>query len=610
MANIPQDDKKSIIKLAHIYSQEGQWDRALNEYRKILALDPDDMNTHSTLGDIYLKKNLVPAAYEAYMKAVTGFVSRNQIDKAMSVYRKLSKLNASKLMEEGRTKVAFAQHYVKIDENLQAEKFDDAVDMMGKLLKAHADDPVVLAKLLELELMIAQMPPSVLLYQTFGDLFLKHNILDKAQTMFKRISELDTKDKSVRANLAQLHVKQGQESEAKKEYLSLAEEALAENNLDEAVRYAQKAIDLKSVEANYITGIVLFKKQKWNEAKTEFEKLLRIKVNHLGALVHMGKVLDSLGQADKAKEFFHKALMIDKEGVLAQEAWAEFCVKHKEKEAAIPALTVLLDGAVLANQTDRAIKFAKMLVLMEPEAIFPQAKLVQLFQSSGDLKGASEACRALALVYQKSSQYEGAIEYLEKAVELNPEMAGAVEKTLTELRQKVQPPVLETPPEEVQQTLIAEPVLVEEVKAEITPEPIQVKEMSGEVPEPPILMEEEKDIFTDPLPGLESLLKTETQKPVESNILPMMPDPLEAYTAELQTAEMCIKQGLLKAAIDIYHQLLETDPSLNVIRQKLNEVNAVYLKKWMESKVIKAPVQPNPFLISPPSFEKKTNTNW
>ena len=40
------------------------------------------------------------------------------------------------------------------------------------------------------------------------------------------------------------------------------------------------------------------------------------------------------------------------------------------------------------------------------------------------------------------------------------------------------------------------------------------------------------------------------------------------------------------------------------------ELVLFYLKKWMESKVIKAPVQPNPFLISPPSFGKKTNTNW
>ena len=96
---------------------------------------------------------------------------------------------------------------------------------------------------------------------------------------------------------------------------------------------------------------------------------------------------------------------------------------------------------------------------------------------------------------------------------------------------------------------------------------------------------------------------------VENTVVYMTPDPLEEYSAELQTADMCIKQGLLKAAIDIYHQLLDVDPSLEAVRHKLNDVNAIYLKKWMESKVIKAPVQPNPFLITPPSFEKKSNTN-
>jgi hypothetical protein len=99
------------------------------------------------------------------------------------------------------------------------------------------------------------------------------------------------------------------------------------------------------------------------------------------------------------------------------------------------------------------------------------------------------------------------------------------------------------------------------------------------------------------------------EEPMEASVIPILPDPMAAYAAELDTAEICIKQGLLKAAIDIYHQLLDTDPSLIEIRQKLNEVNAIYLKKWMEAKVIKAPIQPNPFLISPNSIEKKSNTN-
>ncbi len=57
-------------------------------------------------------------------------------------------------------------------------------------------------------------------------------------------------------------------------------------DLVNADAYAAKAVELKSIEAHYVLGMVLFKKQKLSEAKAEFESLLRFKVNHVGALTN------------------------------------------------------------------------------------------------------------------------------------------------------------------------------------------------------------------------------------------------------------------------------------------------------------------------------------
>jgi tetratricopeptide (TPR) repeat protein len=35
--------------MAYIYFQEGRWDKAIEEYKKLLALDPEDINTHNML---------------------------------------------------------------------------------------------------------------------------------------------------------------------------------------------------------------------------------------------------------------------------------------------------------------------------------------------------------------------------------------------------------------------------------------------------------------------------------------------------------------------------------------------------------------------------------
>jgi hypothetical protein len=78
----------------------------------------------------------------------------------------------------------------------------------------------------------------------------------------------------------------------------------------------------------------------------------------------------------------------------------------------------------------------------------------------------------------------------------------------------------------------------------------------------------------------------------------------------MATADQCIKQGLLKAAIEIYQQLLTTNSGLLEIKQRLNEVNDLYLKKLMDSKDADDSGQLSPFLLSPKPVEKKTNTNY
>ena len=61
------EGKKNIIKTAMLCVQEGKWDKAIVEYKKLLALDPIDYNVHSMLGDAYIKKGEDAFAYQEYM---------------------------------------------------------------------------------------------------------------------------------------------------------------------------------------------------------------------------------------------------------------------------------------------------------------------------------------------------------------------------------------------------------------------------------------------------------------------------------------------------------------------------------------------------------------
>ncbi len=547
MDQSPDNNKKNIVKLAHLYFQGGQWDKALAEYRKILVTDPEDMNTHNTLGDIYLKKNSFQVAYESYNKAANGFLSRGQADKAVQIYRKMVKIDTFKLTDEARAKVNFANNYIRLDDALKMEKVEEAIEILGGLKKIRADDPIIAPKLVELDCIIAELPVSVLQFQKIGDAFLKHNLFEKAQEMFKRITQINPNDISVRTNLAQVYLKQGSESDAKKEYLSIAEEALEKENLDQAFDFAQKAIALKSVEAHYVSGLIYFKRKKWTEAKNDFEQLLRIKVTHLGALLHLGLVLDTLNQPDKAEEIFHKALKVDQDDPQVQEAWIAFCIKHKDKETTIPYLTVLLDKAFSENNLERAVKLAKMILQLDPKLVFAHVKLIQMLQTQDDMNGAADACCALALVYEKQRKFTEAAECVEKALLLSPSNAEVLEKVLADLRYKASPPVAPV------LTLVEEPIpapVVIEKQA-----PVEVSQLHKVEPE---------EFFSqsNPLPKSEKTTQ-------------------EIYEAQMATAEQCVRQGLLKAAIEIYQHLLDVNSGVIEVKRNTGEENDGFMKKLM-----------------------------
>ncbi len=538
------DSKKDIVKLAHMFFHNGQWDKALLEYKKILAIDPEDLNTFNTLGDIYVKKNSSQLAYESYNKAASGFLSRNQFSKALQVYKKTIRLDRLKLSDDVRKQINFIQGYVSIGDSLNEEKIVPAIETMGEILKFRAEDPIIKVLLFELDKKVAQMPASVQTYQTLSDAFLKNNMLEQAKKIIEKIKAIDPQNAAVRLHSAQVFIKQGSENEAKKEYLNLAEQALKEKNLDQALIFAQKAIELKSVEAHYISGFIYFKQKRLKEAIVEFEKLLRFKVNHLGALIHLGKSFDLLRQTEKAKETFNKALKVDKNNPELQESWIEFCVKNNDKETITPNLMLLIDKTVTKENAEQIARFSKMMIKLEPSLVFSHVKLIAALQASGDLYGTADAYCALALIYEKQNQFNEATQCLEKALVLKPTNSEELEKALSWMKQR-------------KMHVVSIPSLKLNVEETVLPSPLSAGEAFQQVKETWL-----------PHYGF-----------VESNSsIPTQSVPQNIFETQMTIAADCVQHGLLKAAIEIYQQLLESNPNSMELQKKLIEVRDIYIK--------------------------------
>jgi tetratricopeptide (TPR) repeat protein len=553
-------DKKNIVKMAYIYFQEGRWDKAIEEYKKLIVLDPEDINTHNMLGDVYVKKGSTKEAFEEYNKVSADFSSRGQSDKAAIVNKKIASLDTALLPAESQKKQSLIKQSLKAETAMEQGDVDSAIEALSEVLKMDTENLAAFYKLGELFEKKGQVADAVKQYQVLGAAFLKNRLYKKAQEMYTKVVQLDPSSTEAHISLAQIFVKQGSEGDAKKEYLNAAEQALSAGDLANADAYAASAVELKSIEAHYVLGMVLFKKQKLSEAKAEFESLLRFKVNHVGALTNLGLVLLELNQPDKAAENIQKALKIEKDNLVALEAWVEVSIKKGNKSEAINNLMTLIDRYSAKNDNAKTAELARSVIAMDENSAAAYLKLADSLKNMDDKNGAADAFFKLVLVYEKQNKKDQAAEFVRKTLELNPGHSEAQKRMMGEVIAGAPSSPAVKAPETASKAAAPVPKAPTTGVLDLeqdSPKPFEETPRSAPVPAAP-----------PPVPAAPERVKS----------VAMELDPRDELADQMSIAENYLKQGLVEEAIEIYQQLAESHPENTEIKTKLNQAYTAYVK--------------------------------
>ncbi len=556
MADSGNVDKKNIVKMAYIYFQEGRWDKAIEEYKKLISLDPEDTNAHNMLGDVYVKKGAIREAFEEYNRVSTDLSTRGQTEKVIIVNKKIASLDPTLLPADAQKKQSLIKQTFKAENAMEHGDMESAIGALSEVIKLDPDNLAAYSKLGDLFEKNGRFEEAVKEYLVLGEVFLKNRLYKKAQEMFQKVVQLEPNNTDARVNLAQIYIKQGSEGDAKKEFLIIAELALNQNDMERATLYSQKAVEFKSIEAHYILGMVYFRKQQFSEAKVEFENLLRFKVNHVGALAHLGKVLLLQNQADKATEIIQKALKLEKDNLMALEVFVELSLKKGAKNEATQTLNLLVDRYDAKKDTKKAIEFARYLVSVNESDPAPETRLGDLLLREGDKDGAADAYFKAAMAFDKHEKKPQAQEFLRKALELNPGHSEAQKRVMGEVvakapqaeeKQAVPQPSVPAAPAKASKTDVLD--LEQEVDNSPTPPPKQV-----------------------PAPAAPST----PPSPVKSTVMEL--ESSDDWRTELSIADNYVKQEMVEEAIEIYQRLAEAHPEEAGIKEKLNQAYTAYVK--------------------------------
>lgn len=177
------DQKSLIIKLAHIYYNTGSWDKAILEYEKIIALDPNDHNVRLTLGELYVKKGDVERAFKEFELAGNAYLKEKNVKKAAGAFKEVASL---------------------VQKMVEPQDMEKAINIYKDILTKLPEAAEALMNLRDLYSRHNLMEEAFNCTIQLGDLFNRLDYIDKAESEYMRACSLDPQNELAQSKLEQL----------------------------------------------------------------------------------------------------------------------------------------------------------------------------------------------------------------------------------------------------------------------------------------------------------------------------------------------------------------------------------------------------------------------
>src|SRR6476661_10223205 len=205
-----QRDK--VIANAEKLVAKGKIDSAIKEYERLLDDNPNDVNTLNRIGDLWVRINRNDEAVKTFGRIADFYAKDGFFLKAIAIYKKINKLDPSKLEVYGK----LADLYAK----------------QGLAMEAKSQ------------------------YQVLADYYLKHGDPNNALGIYRKISELDPSSINVHVKLADLYSQNNRTADALKEYDRVGRMLLKRGMLDEAVQVFRKALKIDASNVELVDSLV------------------------------------------------------------------------------------------------------------------------------------------------------------------------------------------------------------------------------------------------------------------------------------------------------------------------------------------------------------------
>jgi tetratricopeptide (TPR) repeat protein len=194
-------DRQKLIRNAERQVGHGKLNAAIDSYLKVLDASPDDTTTLNRVGDLYARLQRIEEAIQLFRRAAEHFSEEGFYVKAIAIYKKILRLDPGQLeasenlaalqAHQGLVNEARQQYLSVADGYLKRGDTPSATTVHRKLVELEPDDP---AHRLHLAEMLQQQDLRVEAMDQYGaiaELMLVHGKVDDALRICREAFELD-----------------------------------------------------------------------------------------------------------------------------------------------------------------------------------------------------------------------------------------------------------------------------------------------------------------------------------------------------------------------------------------------------------------------------------
>jgi len=170
-------DRSTVLLSAQLFASRGQFDAAINEWKRLSAESPGDGSIFNSIGELHLKRRATNDAVAAFSQAANAFRAEGATLKAIATFKKILKLDPSRydvfrhlgdLNAERGLLSSAVQDYLTLGKHyLKAGKSKDALDIYKKI--------------------VSQDPSNLDAQQRVAELCLQENMQDEATKVYLQL---------------------------------------------------------------------------------------------------------------------------------------------------------------------------------------------------------------------------------------------------------------------------------------------------------------------------------------------------------------------------------------------------------------------------------------